>query len=261
MATLRIVGCGQTASEHLTLAGCKAILNGDLVFTLHNEELSSILNGKFSNVVFETLDDLYVDSDVDTENYTRIASRIVAALEEFSNVTLVVSGHPRFGVSWYPYISRRSKAKILYIDGISSWDSMMTHLERDPLENGSVVVDVNRFLLFSATPDPTLDLFIFNICSTGNIRTNFVDASEGNAFEVLQEHLLKLYQSDQPVFLLAAGSNEIGDVHIPSTVGSMMELLPKIKFHTSLFVPAVSPIEFNEPFLRRLLSIPKKANA
>ena len=54
-----------------------------------------------------------------------------------------------------PHKPSKHLNEIEIIDGISSFDVMMTYLGIDPLEQGTVLLDANRLLLFQYGLEPT----------------------------------------------------------------------------------------------------------
>ena len=97
MKQVNILGYGVNAIEHLTLNAITVLENSDLVLALAanaETELLSKFSSKIKNISF-----LYKDGDKDIDNYYRIYTKTLSLLEYHKNITILVAGHPRLGVT------------------------------------------------------------------------------------------------------------------------------------------------------------------
>src|SRR5262249_42271153 len=125
----------------------------------------------------ESLGPLYQDGAHDEDNYSRVIAKIEQEAGRFSRVAVLLPGHPRIGVTIVQRLSHRPDVKTL--PGISSFATMLNDLAVDPLERGSVILDVNRLLLYDLKIVPELDHYLYHVCSIGSSATNFSDPSKG----------------------------------------------------------------------------------
>ncbi|GIM46493.1 hypothetical protein DNHGIG_20420 [Collibacillus ludicampi] len=239
-----VVGAGVRGRKHLTLEAISYLRKASLVLFFPFESISSewLVDGLGVSMV-ESLAPLYQDGAVDAENYKRIINRIISAAQEFGSVAVLVPGHPRVGVSWVRELERRElegQIQILVVDGISSFDTMITDLGLDPLENGAVVVDANRLLLYRLQLDPRLDYYIYHICSVGTSRTNYSNPALDNKLHYLKQWLLQSFPSNHEVMLIQSSTIQ-GKSSVLATcpLQELENISSLITFATSLFLPGL----------------------
>lgn len=242
-----VVGAGVRSRKHLTLEAISYLRQASVVLFFPFESISSEwLEDSLGVSKAESLASLYQDGSVDIDNYTRIANKVLEAAQEFGSVAVLIPGHPRVGVSWIQDLEcfeREEKIQLRVVDGISSLDTMLTDLGRDPLEHGAVVIDANRMLLYRLQIDPRMDYYIYHICSVGTSKTNYSNPSLGNRLDLLKQWLLRSFPEDHEVMLVESskipGKNA---VVATCSIGELESLTPLITFATSLFLPGLSPI-------------------
>lgn len=140
---ITIVGGGIMSLSQLTLEGLNALQNADKILTFQSDP---VLFERFGIRNLESLAPLYWDGAADEDNYARITRKIEQDADLHQNVAVLLPGHPRVGVTVVQSLVHRSDVRVL--PGISSFCTMINDLGVDPLERGSVLIDVNRLLLF-----------------------------------------------------------------------------------------------------------------
>lgn len=198
---------------------------------------------------------LYIDGEKDEDNYKRIIDFIEAEMKTLAkdNTLLVlIPGHPTFGVSFVQKMQKYyNNLKVL--PNISSFDAMIVDLKRDPLEKGSIVLDVNRLLLFNYPLIPECDTYLYHICSVGTSRVHKSNPQKENKIGILKNKLLEFFPESHPCYLL--GASELSsekNLMLESTIGQMVDLLPSIHFSTSLFIPGKNPTDYNKKYYEYL---------
>jgi hypothetical protein len=251
--TLTVVGSGQIPEQHLTVSGLDAISKAELVLDFSGSETDFIresCRGKYRSIMA-----LYKLGGLDQENYDAIKSEVIREVRSGLNVTLVLQGHPRIGVT-LSNIFKIENVEPKYIPGISSFDSIINVLEIDPLEEGTILLDANRMLTYGYSIDPCVNTFIYHVCSIGNARTDFENPALRNRADLLQKRLLDFYESLHPVMLVRAASQP-AEYFVPAvaTVGTVRELLLQVTFESTLFIPAKLPGKdrLNKDFINILL--------
>jgi uncharacterized protein YabN with tetrapyrrole methylase and pyrophosphatase domain len=161
------------------------------------------------------------------------------------SVTVLIPGHPKVGVSWIQDLEKYeydTEIELKVIDGISSFDTMLTDLRRDPLEQGAVVIDANRMLLYRLNLDPRMDYYIYHVCSVGTSRTHVSNPSLDNGLDLLKSWLLRSFPSDHEVTLVQSDIIS-GDRSAVETclLKELEKLASSITFATSLFIRGVQP--------------------
>lgn len=254
MATINIIGRGVDPAKHLTLSALKLLQSAEKVVGIESEAFFwEELHKNFGVPEVEHLGSLYSSRDKDTDNYNRFVDHVLVLSSKFSNIALLVAGHPRLGVTFIELLKKRAPAglEINIVDGISSFAVMTTFLELDPLEQGTALLDANRLLLFQYSLEPALSYFIYHVCSVGNSTTNFLNPSENNRIDLLKKHLLKYYTHDKEVFLckISNGKNE-DSLRIRGTISELDA--SKIDYSTTLYLPADKPNKLDREFLNLL---------
>lgn len=240
---LFILGAGIRGVDHLTNESL-AILGkvGSIISLGHIDGLAELARREAWS--YEDVSKLYIDGAKDYENYDRIKRHVLSRLDKESSVAFIVPGHPRLGVTVVQDIT--AMAGPLYgvtvIPGLSSFDLMTNDLQMDPLEEGSVLVDANRFLLFDYQIDCRLNCFMYHVCSVGNQSTHFIDPTIGNRIDMLKQKLLKQYRVDQRLILIKSAEScaEKTTFH-ETTLSNVEAFLPHITFSSTLFIPATAP--------------------
>lgn len=245
MKTLRIVGSGMKGLEHFTQEVIEVLGRTNKILWLGTIiGMKELIEAR--EWIGEEISAYYRDGDLDSDNYERIKKKVFSELEEMKDVTLVVQGHPRFGVSIVQEV--QEEADFLKIDlhiypGISSFDTMINDLLLDPIEEGSCVVDANRLILYDYEMDTSLNYFIYHVCSIGNSNTDYTSPACRNAAYFLIEKLKKHYSEDHEIVLIASCQNRDSyKTNIKkSQLKGLAELLSNVSFDSSLFIAATLP--------------------
>jgi uncharacterized protein YabN with tetrapyrrole methylase and pyrophosphatase domain len=250
---IRVVGAGIRGIAQLTLEALAALRQAPKVLVL-GVDADALASVGLPDA--ESLSSLYREGARDEDNYQRIRRRVYAAARQYGEVALLVSGHPRVGVTFLQWLEQDRKTRpfaLEVIEGISSFDTMINDLRRDPLERGSVLLDANRVLLFRLALEPRVDHYIYHVCSVGTARTYMSEPATANAIHLLKEHLLRYYPPEHPVELLSSANTASGElVRVVGRVETLEALLPAVTFSSSLFIPAMQPKTVDGRFLELL---------
>jgi uncharacterized protein YabN with tetrapyrrole methylase and pyrophosphatase domain len=255
--TIYIIGTGQNPKDHMTLESVRVCKNVEKLLLI-NGDSQSVIEAIDGHSNYEDIIDLYIDGDIDDNNYKRIVEKVISDSKKYNSVAVTTAGHPLVGVSWWERLKKNKHftGNLKYVEGISSWTSMLVELELDPLEAGSIIIDANRCLVFNQEINPEFDIFIFNFCSTGTRYTNISDPSKDNELNDLKIHFLKFFPKNHKVKMISAKHNEQMDGEIYEVeLQNLCDLLPKIKFYSSLFFPSINPRKINKNFLKKLIGI------
>lgn len=255
MNDLIVVGLGIKDLAQMTLESQAHILSADKILYLgmqpdvHIPELYSWGARSVQSIL-----ELYVDGDIDDKNYQSLLNATLEASAQFPKVVLLVPGHPRIGVTLVQQlINHKTKYCLTVLPGISSFDTMINDLERDPLEKGSIVIDANRMLLFDMTWSSTLDCYIYHVCSVGTRRVYIHDARKANDWKTLKTHLLKIYPENCIVHLISSSTAENQkNQKFSASLSELERLMEHVHFGTTLFIPGEKAKSFNQDFLNSL---------
>lgn len=255
MNHLVIAGLGIKDLQQMTLETQSELLGADEVLylgcdpRLHIHELKSWGIPSVHSIL-----ELYVDGEVDDKNYSRLQQEVLAAVQKNQKTVLLVPGHPRIGVTLVQRLVRNPQGiQVTVLPGISSFDTMINDLERDPLEKGSLIMDANRMLLFDIQWPSSLDCYLYHVCSVGTRLVHVSNAQKDNAWDVLKEHLLKIYSPDVEVSLVCSSTKTKNRAEQFSTcLKSFEDLKARVHFGTTLFIRGEKPKHIDRNFLLRL---------
>ncbi len=256
VSKISIIGRGIDPAKHLSLSAIRALQVADKVVGIESEmEFWQELQKEFGIREIEDLGSLYRSQDNDMINYGRFVDHVLSLSSTTCHLALLVAGHPRLGVTFVELLKKRAPkhVEIEIIEGISSFDVMMTYLEIDPLEQGTVILDANRLLLFQYALEPALSYFIYHVCSVGNSKTNFINPSLDNRLDLLKNYLLRYYHEDKELVLcrVSTGKNE-DSTQIRSTIAELNICVTKIDYSTTLYLPAEKPARLDWDYLNLL---------
>ncbi|UAK15813.1 SAM-dependent methyltransferase [Sporolactobacillus terrae] len=257
LPVVNILGTGVRGAKQLTLEVIDVIRKSSKVLFFPFEKINKNWLENFLNVPDpENLGDLYKEGARDQDNYRRITERIVEKARNFGDTAVLVPGHPQVGVSWIKNLQKLEEKGEIYLnkfDGISSFDTMINDLSRDPLDYGAVILDANRALLYQLHLDPRMDYYVYHICSVGNERTEYSNLSLHNHLNLFKNFLLKTFPPDHKVKLIRS-INKNGKQAIVTNcpISDLEKLSDFITVDSSLFIPG-TPVEIiNNKFLNVL---------
>ncbi|TDR79723.1 SAM-dependent methyltransferase [Paludibacterium purpuratum] len=260
MPTVKIIGSGMLGACQITQEGIDAIKSSSQVFWLGKiDGLEALLES--INVKAKDLSSLYFNNAIDKDNYTRILNALLVGSGAESTISLIISGHPRVGVTivqQLQQISDSGRLDLKCMPGISSFDGMINDLALDPLEEGSCIVDANRLILYNYKMEASINYFIYHVCSIGNSKTNFIEPTENNNIAFLKNKLLEHYDKDHTVYLVSTSSSQgVPFEKIAGTLGALEVLMGSVSYMHSLFVPSIIPDKsrVNWDFLKRIQTI------
>jgi hypothetical protein len=245
-STIWIVGSGIRGTIQLTLEAIERLRAVEEVLFFPSGDLDADWLACVARVSCATdLSSDYLDGAVDTDNYARIVDRVVAAARSRGEVALLMPGHPRVGVTLTNLLEDESALpdiRVRAIEGVSSFDTMLNDLRRDPLLNASLVIDANRLLYYRYRIDPRTDCYVYHVCSIGTRRAHQRTPWRDNKLELLRDYLLGFYPRDHPAVLVQSGVGSGTEPLLHSgVVGELALLKSRLTFGTTLFVPGVTP--------------------
>lgn len=249
MSKISIIGRGLDPAKHLSLLALKTLQRANKIVGIESEkEFWLQLQEEFGICAIEDLGSFYRSEDRDAVNYLRFVDYVLDLSSRFSHLALLIAGHPRLGVTFVELLKKSSprNLEIEVIDGISSFAVMTTYLGIDPLEEGSVLLDVNRLLLFQYQLEPALSYFIYHVSSIGNSKTNFINPALENRLDILKNYLLKYYPENKEVVFcrISDGKNE-SSKQLRSTILDLEACTPEIDYSTTLYIPAEKPSQID----------------
>lgn len=251
---LSIVGTGILRPQHLTMETIALLQRARRVLHLTatpsgTADMLATLGVKSSR----GLDDLYEPGDIDDVNYQRVIAAVEAELPEHQDVALLLYGHPRFGVTLTASLEQRLRERVAVrvYSGISSFDTMINDLARDPLSRGSVLLDANRMLLFKMALNPALDHYIFHAGSVATRHTLGAAQSFGH-LDLLKAHLLRYYSERHEIQLVVSAVLPADGCLRALPLKDLERGLSLLEDGATLFIPAQRPTSIDQEVLNHL---------
>lgn len=183
----------------------------------------------------------YRPGAIDTDNYARIVARVADAARSGGTVALLMPGHPRVGVTLTDLLEARTDLSVRTIEGVSSFDTMLNDLRRDPLRHATLVIDANRLLYYRYRIDPRVDCYVYHVCSVGTRRAHQHAPWTENRLELLRDYLTEVYAAEHPAILVQSGASSGAEPLLRhGVVGELDRLKPHLTFGTTLFLPGAA---------------------
>ncbi len=254
---ITIIGLGINPKNDLTLLALQTLKDAKKTFIVSTDDDARSLNEL--NIFPENLMDLYLNGEVDSNNYEHIYSHLLNAARKYEEIVVGLPGNPGLGVTLLQMLQQRSAEDSIELEvlpGLSSFDWMHLTAERDPLERGTIILDANRLLLFNFDIDPSLDCYIYHVCSVGTNKTWIENPKTDNNIGLLKNKLLQSYPRNHPVSLVSVSSKAIkysndqkDHILAQTTIENLEEMLESVTFDATLFVSGMIPKQIDEDFL------------
>lgn len=238
---IRVIGFGVKGYSQITLEAINHLRSSKKVLYFPNStDNAELFFSHFNIVTFESLSYLYIDGAKDIENYQRVISKLLDEVRTLEDIALLMPGHPRLGVTILRWLEKKvmdTDIKIETIPGISSFDTMVNDLKVDPLEQGSVIIDANRLLLYQYEMEPRIDHYIYHVCSIGTPRTYVSNPSIENRIDLLKNYLLRFFDFKKAVTLIKSPLSMSDQPFVVSEeLGYLENVLQYIDFSTTLYI-------------------------
>ena len=255
MNHLIVAGLGIKDLLQMTIEARQALLEADQVLYLGTEperHLPQLEGWGIKNI--RSILELYVNGDVDDQNYQRLYQETLRTAQAHARTVLIVPGHPRIGVTLVQRLVKNPQdLDVQVLPGISSFDTMINDLARDPLEKGSIIVDANRMLLFEMIWPSSMDCYLYHVCSVGTRKVHVYNAQKDNAWDFLKAHLLKIYAPHTEVQLVSSATRaERAPQKFSAPLNELESLKPFVHFGTTMYIAGENPKRINKEFYDHL---------
>ena len=200
---LIITGCGIKSLSHLTKENEIAIKQAEKVCYLVNEPVSAAWIQKNSKS-HESLEDLYYSEEIRSLSYQKIVNYILLELDKYSNLCVVVYGHPILLSDSINSLIETINEDIVELEvqpAISSFDCLLADLKIDTA-SGCYSIEANELLNNEKILDPTNHLIIWQIGILGN--NEIYSGNSLNGLNDLKNKLLQIYDKPHKCILYEA---------------------------------------------------------
>ncbi len=255
---ITVVGSGVRSPEQMTIQALNILKQSKKTLIIPDNEaqiLSFVKQQQLPNV--ENIRRLYKNGNRDMENYIAILKKILVEHDLHKEVCFVVAGHPMMGVSLISMlISKVGKENVAIVEGVSSFCTMVTDLNIDPIADGCAIFDANRIILKNIHIEPSSHVFLYHVCSVATPHTWLLDPTNENALTLLKQHLLKFYSPHDVVQIISSKQEGVRAEIFSGTIKNLEDLGPMISFATTMYLPPSKnrlKTKFNKEFLRQYI--------
>ncbi len=201
---LIIVGSGIKSLSHLTRETECTIKEANLVLYLLNEPIIEQWIQVNSNK-YESLEDIYFSHSLRSDAYAEISKKIIASLDMFEHLCVVMYGHPIFlcdSISNLTEILRNMLIDFMILPAVSSLDCLFADLKINPSQ-GFHAVDATDLLLYNNLLCKFNHLIIWQIGLVG-VLGNTKSLSNVKSLNILCNKLINFYGPKQCCFIYEA---------------------------------------------------------
>lgn len=255
---LTIIGAGISGPDQLTLEALAVLKEVDLVLSFaHSEKRMKHFFDfyKISNVKY--LDHLYENKKSDHDVYKILFSEILEVTNTVTNTALVMSGHPRLGVTLVQWLARieNNSINVKVMPGISSIATIINDLQIDPLEKGLSIIDANRLLLLEHHINTNTDHLLYHVCAIGTSNINTIEVSSSSRLDLLQKYLEEFYPKNHNTILVKSPC-DIGSIVelVSRSVSNLSDIRQYLTVSSTLYIPALKPTKYSKSFYSLIAS-------
>jgi uncharacterized protein YabN with tetrapyrrole methylase and pyrophosphatase domain len=242
---IRFIGYGICLRSQISLEAIEGLVRSKrvLFFPTVLGEMERFLE-RLGVKDYEDLSPFYEDEAEDWENYVRIIEHIQAESIRFQDVSVLMPGHPRLGVSLISWLEHTDSVKnafdIRVIPGLSSFDTIICDIGLDPLERGTILVDANRLLDSSHALDTHWNYLVYHVSSVGSGGVHRSAMLDQGGLEKLLELLLRSFPPDHEITLIESSPLKLESARLEhGALRRLPDFANRFNVGTTLFVPAM----------------------
>lgn len=203
---LYIIGSGIKSIAHLTNETIGCIKNSNKVLYLLNEPLvEKWVQQNASESESVSVD--YFSEPERVKAYSKIANKIIEAIDKDKIVSFLIYGHPCFyampGLMAASKLESNQDISVEIIPALSSLDCLYADLAIDPGQGGIYIVDASELIAFEKMLCTSSHLVIEQIGMVGNLGRP-TDKVNKRALEALHAYLLSFYPKNHKCILYEA---------------------------------------------------------
>lgn len=246
MEGLTVVGAGIRSGLQTTMESLVCIKQSAKVLYLMADHLSGLWIERMSKCA-ESLQPYYKAGMSRLEIYDQMVDKIIADLQEYRSLCLVLYGHPAVFV--YParrsiQLARSKGFAARMLPGVSSDANLFSDLMVDPGMLGMQSYEATSFLIYKHPFDTCAGLLLWQVAVLGDSEWPPNEMKHRNRLEVLSEYLAGFYGYDYEVVLYQAAELPFGTATVERV--SLANLPNARSRNATLYVP---PKQVRQPDL------------
>ena len=256
---LFLIGLGVLVPDHITVQATRALSRCSQVYSLIREPAHLWMpQGKSGHIELIDVRNWYIEGEVRTRNYDRVAQAIFEALSPSESIGYVTYGNPMtYDSVAQNLIDLTTKAglSVQVVPGVSSVETVLCDLRID-MAPGIQVVDASWFVACRIRPRTDVPLLLIQVSSFGSLRTHYSKNRDGGSLRELVRYCSEVYPPDFLVSLVRTGGNDGRSAQIRQVPLSMLvDTTGDELSGASLYIPSSQKMPADLDVLARMENI------
>jgi uncharacterized protein YabN with tetrapyrrole methylase and pyrophosphatase domain len=206
---LFLIGLGVTVPDHITFQATRAMLHCSQIYSLIQESSHLwIPPGHTQKVEIVDVRSWYIEGELRTRNYDRVAETIFKAVSRGKSIGYVTYGNPMAYDSVAQNLAHLASAaglSIQVVPGVSSLDTVLCDLRLD-MAPAIQVFDASWFVAYRIQPQVDIPLLLMQVGAFGSFRTHYSKLQDGSSLQDLVRYCCEVYPSTFPVSLVRSSA-------------------------------------------------------
>ncbi len=242
-ADIYLLGSGIRSIYHITLETRSILGSCEELYYYHDlpsleEYFRSIHPGPVN-----LLERFYIDGMDRGEIYTATVDFLIERARVNPGIAFITHGHPLVGSTISQLLieaAGKNGLKLEIHSAISCFDSIVTDLRIDPVQNGLMIIEASDLLGHAEPMNPRIDCILMQIADIGSPVASRKKEHGAEGLSGLKAYLLRYYPPDHRVSIIES-SVEVGFPGEIRTVplGKLDGISFTLLYNHSLYIPAL----------------------
>lgn len=185
----------------------------------------------------------YLDGRERGDIYQDTVDFLIERARKNPGIAFITHGHPLVGSTLSQMLMSTAREEGLQVEvcsGVSCFDTIMTDLKLDPVENGLLFLEASLLLAKPFLIQSALDTVLMQIAQIGSSLAKRTEEHSSSQLSELKSLLLKHYPPNHPLSIVES-SVEVGfeSVVFGLTLGELDSTDFPLLYNHSLFIPAL----------------------
>jgi hypothetical protein len=235
---LYVIGLGIRIPGHTTIEAAHAMSQCMRLYSIVQEPAAWWLPPRHISVPIVSLLPMYVEGELRTSNYDRVANAVFTGLEEVSTVGYVTYGNPLAYDSVGQKLVRDARTAGIacrVIPGISSVDTILCDLGRD-MAPGVQIYEASWLVATGAPLNISVATILLQLGHFGSDRAHYRERRPADALAPLVGYLGRFFPNSHEVFLVQSASGDRAPMITGVALGRLSEVTVS-QWAESIYVP------------------------
>lgn len=242
-ADIYLLGSGIKSIYHITLETRLILSSCKELYYYHDlpslEEYFRSIHPEPVNL----LERFYIDGMDRGEIYSSTVAFVIERAMANPGIAFITHGHPLVGSTISQLLieaAGKNGLNLEILSAVSCFDSIVTDLRIDPIQNGLMIIEASDLLGHSEPMNPHIDCILMQIADIGSPVASRKKEHGADRLSELKAYLLRYYPSDHQVSIIESSvevgfPGEIRTVALRKLDGISFTLL----YNHSLYIPAL----------------------